>query len=337
MSEIVPKEELRLIYGEIVRGNSYFYSEKYGEVIIKHLTQHDTEMLDVKKLKYKRKAEDKGLPTEAQRVEDLIADKLWTDQNERDIKSAREFVSKMEDTKKKMALKSERQRVQESIDKEIDKLEKLLMEKNDLVGLTSESYSDKKVNDYYIYLSLFKDTKFKEPLFSEEEFDEISEKDLQNIIMHFNKSSSRFEQKTIKRVALSHFFLNNFYLCKDNPFIYYGKPVIDLSYHQADLFSFGRYYKQIMQDMKNPITNEMMDDPDKLTDQYEIEQNKDSVLKEDGKSGEASTIVGATKEDLDALGVSATENLGETVDLNDELMKKGGEMSMEDIMKLHGQ
>ena len=37
------------------------------------------------------------------------------------------------------------------------------MEKNDLVGLTSESYSDKKVNDYYIYLSLFKDMKFKEP------------------------------------------------------------------------------------------------------------------------------------------------------------------------------
>ena len=337
MSQIVPKEELRLIYGEIVRGSSYFYSENYGEVIIKHLTQHDTEMLDIKKLRYKRKAEDKGLPTEEQRVEDLIADKVWTDQNERDIKSGREFISKMEDTKKKMALKSERKRVQESIDQEINKLEKLLMEKNDLVGLTSESYSDKKVNDYYIYLSLFKDTKFKEPLFSEEEFDEISEKDLQNIIIHFNKNSLRFEQKTIKRVALSHFFLNNFYLCKDNPFIYYGKPVIDLSYNQADLFSFGRYYKQIMQDMKNPITNEMMDDPDKLTDQFEIEQNKDSVLKEGGKSGEASTIVGATKEDLDALGVSASQDIGESVDLNDELVKKGGEMSMEDIMKLHGQ
>ena len=76
------------------------------------------------KLKYKRKAEDRGLPTEEQRVEDLIADKLWTDQNERDIKSGREFISKMEDTKKKMALKSERKRVQESIDQEINKLNK---------------------------------------------------------------------------------------------------------------------------------------------------------------------------------------------------------------------
>lgn len=337
MEHTVTKEELRLVYGEIIRGSSYFYSSKYGEVIVKHLTQHDTELLDVKKLKYKRKAEEKGLPTEDQRVEDLIAEKLWSDKNEKDIKSSQDFISKMEDTKKKMALKSERARVQESIDEEIDKLQKTLIEKNELVGLTSESYSNKKVNDYYVYLSLYKDRDFKEPLFSEEEFDEVSESDLEDIVTHFNKSTKRFEPSSIKRIALSSFFLNNFYLCKDNPFIYFGKPVIDLTYHQADLFSFGRYYKQIMQDMKNPITNEMMDDPDKLTDQYEIEQNKEDVLKENGKSGEASTIVGATKEDLDALGVSATENIGETVDLNDELAKKGGVMSMEDIMKLHGQ
>jgi len=337
MLHTVQKEELRLVYGEIIRGCSYFFSKKYGEVIIKHLTQHDTELLDIKKIKYKNKAEERGLPTEKERVEDLIKEDLWTHQKERDMKSSKDFISKMEDTKKKMALKSERKRVQQSINEEIDKLEKLLMEKKDLVGLTSETYSDKKVNDYYIYLSLYKDKDFKTPLFSEEQFDEVSENDLSNIVIHFNKASRRFEQDTIKRIALSHFFLNNFYLCKDNPFIYYGKPVVNLSYHQADLFSFGRYYKQIMQDMKNPVTNEMMDDPDKLTDQFEIEQNKDSVLKADSKSGEASTIVGATKDDLEALGIAATQDIGETVDLNDELNKKGGVMSMEDIMKLHGQ
>ena len=74
-----------------------------------------------------------------------------------------------------------------------------------------------------------------------------------------------------------------------------------------------------------------------LTSSNSASENKGSVLKEDGKSGEASTIVGATKEDLEALGVSATQDIGETVDLNDELAKKGGTMSMEDIMKLHGQ
>jgi hypothetical protein len=88
--------------------------------------------------------------------------------------------------------------------------------------------------------------------------------------------------------------------------------------------------------MKSPLTNEMMDDPDKLIGQHNIEQNKDSVLKEDGKSGSASTIVGATKEDLEALGVSATENLGETIDLNKAVEEKGGTMSMDELIKLHG-
>ena len=77
-NEDIPKEHLRLIYGEIVRGSSYFYSPAFGEVIIKHLTQQDTELLDVKKLKYKTKAEEKGLPTEEERVQDLIKEKTWS-------------------------------------------------------------------------------------------------------------------------------------------------------------------------------------------------------------------------------------------------------------------
>ena len=91
MEHIIPKEELRLVYGEIVRGSSYFNSKKYGDIIIKHLTQEDTEMLDVKKLKYKRKAEEKGLPTEQEKIEDLIKDSLWSHEKERDIKASKDL------------------------------------------------------------------------------------------------------------------------------------------------------------------------------------------------------------------------------------------------------
>ena len=308
MSDKIPAEELRIVYGQIVRGCTFFHSKKFGDIAIKHLTQYDTELLDIKKEKYKRIAEKEGLPTEKERIQDLIKEELWTRQNELDIESSLKFISKMEDTKGKMAL-----------------------------GLTSESYSDKKVNDYFIYLSLYRDDKFEKPLFSEPEFDEISENDLTALIVHFNQATRSFAQINLKRIALSHFFLNNFYLCKDNPFIYFGKAIVDLTYHQADLFSFGRYFKNVMSEMKSPLTNEMMDNPDLLTEQHGIEQNKDSVLKDTADSGTASTVVGATKDDLESLGVAATQNMGETVDLNDELSKKGGTMSMEDIIKLHGQ
>jgi|TARA_R110000765_G_scaffold279986_2_gene377503 hypothetical protein len=337
MSDKIPAEELRIVYGQIVRGCTFFHSKKFGDIAIKHLTQYDTELLDIKKEKYKRIAEKEGLPTEKERIQDLIKEELWTRQNELDIESSLKFISKMEDTKGKMALKSEIRRIAASVEEEEKKLTALLEEKKALVGLTSESYSDKKVNDYFIYLSLYRDDKFEKPLFSEPEFDEISENDLTALIVHFNQATRSFAQINLKRIALSHFFLNNFYLCKDNPFIYFGKAIVDLTYHQADLFSFGRYFKNVMSEMKSPLTNEMMDNPDLLTEQHGIEQNKDSVLKDTADSGTASTVVGATKDDLESLGVAATQNMGETVDLNDELSKKGGTMSMEDIIKLHGQ
>ena len=64
--------------------------------------------------------------------------------------------------------------------------------------------------------------------------------------------------------------------------------------------------------------------------------NKESVLKDGGQSGTASTVVGATKEDLEALGVSTKDNSQDTIDLNEAVAEKGGSMSMDDIIKLHG-
>lgn len=332
----IPTEELRIVYGEIIRGCSHFESDIYGDIVIKHLTGYDTELLDIKKEKYRKKAEKRGLPTEEQRLKDLTEEGLWGKKKDLAIEASRDFISKMTDTRAKMALKSEIRRVTEQIEKEEKKLYGLEEEKKDLVGMTCESYSNKKVNDYYVFISLFKDREFKEPLFSEKEFDEVSEKDLMALIIHFNKVTKKFSQINLKRIAISHFFLNNFYLCKDNPFTFYGRPVVDLTYNQADLFSFGRYFKHVLSEMKGPVTEEMMDNPEKLIEQHNIEQNKDSVLKDGEKSGTASTVVGATKEDLEALGVSTTDNSQDTIDLNKAVAEKGGSMSMDELIKLHG-
>ena len=337
MEDKVPTDELRIVYGEILRGASRLESAKFGEVIVKHLTQSDTEMLDIKRTQYKKRAEEEGLPTEQERIDDLIKEGDWSERKEMDMKNARDFISRMTDTRSKMALKSEIRRLTQQIEEEEEKLLEMELEKKDLIGLTSDSYATKKVNDYYVYISLYRDLECKQLLFSEEQFDEVSEDDLTAIIFHFNKEVRKFSQFNLKRIGLSHFFLNNFYLCDDNPFTFYGKPVMDLTYHQADLFTYGRHFKHLMSEMKSPLTNEMMENPDLLTEQYGIEQNKEAVLKDTDKSGTASTVVGATKEDLESLGVAATQDIGETVDLNDKLAEKGGTMTMEDLIKLHGQ
>ena len=129
--------------------------------------------------------------------------------------------------------------------------------------------------------------------------------------------------------------VSNYYLCKDNPFIFFGKPIVQLTYHQTDLFAYGRYYKHILQDMKNPPSQEVMQDPDRLLELYEIEKNQEERMGDKETTGTASTVVGATAEDLEALGMTKEADPG-AIDLNEEMRKKGGNLSMEDLIKLHG-
>jgi hypothetical protein len=339
MSDSTSQIELRKHYADIVSGHSTCESKKYGLIHAKHLGLRDTQNIDIHRDHHYKEAIKKGLPTGEEKTDLLIKEELWDKEKDKKVKELQDFIERTNETKSKLILKSEVARISEQIEEAEKEVEKILNEKSQLVGLTAEIFADKKVNDYYIYLTLYKDKDFSKPFFTEEEFDELTDNDLSDLILDYNKLSRRFSDRNMKRIALSSFFLNNFYLCKDNPFIYFGKPVIDLTYHQSDLFSYGRYFKHILSEMKHQPPPDVMADPDKLLDQYHIEQNKAKL--DDGKenSGAASTMVGATKEDMEALGMtkeSAGDGEGLVIDLNEEMRKKGGNLSMEDMIKLHG-
>ena len=52
-----------------------------------------------------------------------------------------------------------------------------------------------------------------------------------------------------------------------------------------------------------------------------------------GAEGSATSLVGATKEDLKRLGL---DNPAETINMAKKAAEKGGKLSMDDLMKLHG-
>jgi len=336
MNEKVPKEKLRQVYADILRGRSNRFDVTYGKVFIKHLTVWDTELLDERREEYFVQAEQSGLPNNKERMGMLLEEGTWTQKNEDRQKEQERFILMMGETKKKMLLKSEKDALQLDIERAEKEVDKLIAEKSQLFGLTSEIYADKKINDYYIYLTLYKDEECLGGLFTEEEFDELSDIELSRLVNIYNGASSNFSELNMKRIALSSFFLNNYHLCKDNPFIFFGKPVVDLTYHQADLFAYGRYYKHVLSEMKHPPSADIMQDPDKLIELYEIEKNQEERGGGKDHTGVASTIVGATKEDLEALGMTKDPHDSSVVDLNEEIRKKGGTLSMEDMIKLHG-
>ena len=200
---------------------------------------------------------------------------------------------------------------------------------------TVEGFADKKVNEQYIRLSTYEDEFFEENKFTREEFDELENEDILELVSLYNATTSKFLGDNLKYAALSPIFLNFFYLCDDNVVNFYGKPVVELSFYQAELFGYGMRFKNILSDTKNKPPDHVAEDPEKLIEWAEANKNAEQHLKNDGESedGSATSLVGATKEDLEHLGIDTKT---EGISLQKAAEKSGGSLNMEDLMKLHG-
>mgnify|MGYP003125273615 CR=1 FL=1 len=333
----VEKKHLRRVFTEVVRGFSKSTIDEFGDFYIKHLDVFDSEEIDEKNEEYLSYAKNKGLPTEKEKIKQLKEDELWEDSKEKEIDEITDYIKQLKITKSKFFLKSQIDQMSVQIEDETQKLTKLIEERYALIGLTAEVFASKKINEYYIFKTLYKEPDFKNTLFSEEEYDELSESQLIQLIKKFNHNSSRFSARNLKRIALSPFFLNDFYLCEDNPMSYFGKPLVELTYNQAELFSHAKQFKYMLQEMKHKPSVEVMSDPDKLIEVYDAGKNADKVMSKLDGDSDATTLVGATKEDLKVLGMETSEDAPEQgVDLAKEAAKKGGNLGMDELIKLHG-
>jgi hypothetical protein len=335
MNEDSPSpNKLRMIFADILRGYSVC-EFKDGQFYIKHLSHYDATDLDYEKEKQIKKASESGLEAEADKLKELREAELWSAKEESQIEELEAYVASLNTTKSKLFLSEDRERITQQIEgvkKEISDLE---IKRKELMGLTQESFADKKINELYIFSSTFSDQETKTPLFKKEEEEEMDLQELYELIRAYNSQLSVFSGINLKRIALSGFFLNLFYLCKDNPFTFYGKPAMDLTFYQAELFTHGRYFKNILQNSKNRPPDDIMSDPDKVIEWYESSTNAQEAMNKVNKdSSGGSSIVGASRDEMQKLG--AVDDTEKGIDLMKEAAKKGGELNMQDLIKLHG-
>ena len=143
--------------------------------------------------------------------------------------------------------------------------------------------------------------KLKEQYFSEEEFEDLTSADLDAYTVLHTAVNSQFSDNILKKISVCPFFVNSFFICDNNPNLFFGKPVVELTNYQIDIFSYGRYYKFIMSECRPP-TQDLYDAPQKLVEYYEAAR-KAKEAKESkkglgsGKQSEymGSTLFGATK------------------------------------------
>lgn len=341
MPEIKKAKEvdLKLVFSDVISGYTEINSKIIsGQGYIKHLNIFDNVQTDKLYEDCLNKAINKGLSTEEDQKKYLEKEGIWTQEQENEISGLEIYVNNLKDTKSKLFLKSQIDPMVKDIEEAEQKIYDLGLERAEAIGYTAETYAHKRANEMYIQQAVFKDFQFKTPAISAEEFDHINDAELKELTIDYNKSTEFVTLENIKKISLMPFFCNYFYLCDDNPLTFFGKPVIELSFFQAELFAFGRYFKSLVQDSKASPPDDIKQDPDKLMDFYEMRKNADEVMdKMEQKSGEkagASSLVGATKEDLEAIGIQ--DGVGKTITLNEVAAKKGGNLSMNDFVDLHG-
>jgi hypothetical protein len=300
---------------------------------LKHLSLEDQVDIDQIYDHYFDEAKSRGVPTNDETLKRLIDEKQWSTRQESLIKQEEDFIDNLNKQKKTLYLKSEIQRVNADIESAQKRLYDLKNTKAAFFNRTAESYAEERVNDFYILKCLYKDKKLSQPAFEEHEFDNIDSETLTCIIRQYSEVYKNINDNTIQHLVLQDFF--NLYMpFAENPTEFFGKSVCELTYNQVKLLIYSRFFKNVFQ-QNDKMPQDIKSDPDKIIDYVNANENAKKVIEnKNNKENQATSIVGATTEDLEYVGLKAKGQ--KTLSLADEAKKKGGSLSMDDMMKLFG-
>lgn len=332
---------LKIALAEIINGHSPATSTIFGKFFIKHFSNVDNAEIEQEYSRVYTLAIDNDLPTLEQREVEILENKYWDKAKVDKIRDIERFIPNLRLTKSKLLRDNDKDAVQKQIDDAENELLKLRLIKNALIGSTAESFASKKVNEHFIYQAIFDGPDLKTKKFTNADYDELDESDIRDLVDLYNNSLEKFNERIIKKLSISPQFCNAFHLSNDNPFTFYGKPIIHLTFYQIDLFAHAKYYKSIIQNSTQKVPQEVLNDPDKLIDWFNATQNTEKLIQETDRNlarmgkesgGGGVAIVGLSSEQSKSLGI---KNEG-----GDRLMKmaqaKGGTLTFEDIIRAEG-
>jgi|TARA_R100000482_G_C5127669_1_gene149736 hypothetical protein len=305
------------------------FEASFGFVYIKHHTQSTINKIFKNEQKYRIEAEKRGLQSEKQSMMSLKLDGLWTDEEENSLQNKQTFVDNLKKSLSKIQLPSQRDEHRKLINREQKNLFELESKKRELIGITSESYSKKRVNAEFLNSITFMDEDCHKPFLDDMIYDDTEN---QNEIRGIHESfMTKFSDDAISRAVLSPFFSPYFGFSK-SPDIIFGKAMIHMTAYQLKIINYAKNFLSIFENCPKTIPSHVARDPELLIEFYDSVTNEKSKSK--ARTGEMGgrTMVGATKSDIEQLAHDDEDG----INLSDAVKAKGGHMNMQDLMKLHG-
>mgnify|MGYP005994240313 CR=1 FL=1 len=322
-------DELADIIVEVFDGVTVLDSS-FGPIYIKHFHQLDTRKILAKKKVYLFEAKKRGLMTEKEALDSLIADEMWDMDSESKIQEKKKFIENLRASLVKIQLPSQRENHKKLINLEEEKLNSLSFEREKLIGLTAEKYVEKKVNKEFFEALLFADKDCETSALSDVDYNEFDKiKEIANLEGAFFK---RMSDANISTAVLSPFF-SPYLAYAEDVLGMFGTPLKNLTAFQLKMLTYARSFLNIFKNSQKTIPDYIAKDPELLIEFYEAQKNEGTQRRTKASEGSGgSTYFGANKEDLEAMKKSDET----TVSLSDEIKKKGGKLDMKQMMELHG-
>jgi hypothetical protein len=326
-------EKYHELYRDIAFGYSRVLDEDGNPVFVKHLKELEKEYSYHQYKISIETAERKGLANEKDTIQLLIDQKVWSEREEKRIEELKDELSGLESTHDKLIIKKQKDSINKDILKAQTELLNLQRTRVQHLGLTAEGFASKKQTEDTVLMALFKDRELKNLLYSKEEFDLLTDMEVNKLSeLYFNAIFKRFMSDNLKKVAISPFFMSLFNVCNDSVYNFYGKSVLHLTHLQIAVFTMAKYYKQLMSNSK-VAPDTYQNSPEDLIEWYESQNSLRQVGSgKQGGDGGGRSVIGANKEELKSL-----ESEGEEViDVSKAIEESGGKMDFDEILKMHG-
>ncbi len=325
--ESLSNSKLFLLFAEIKKG----YSKRNfrgSPIFIKHLGIVERSYFDYRYQEFYEHAVKQGIPTEDEALKQCVLDQFWTDDDEKEIKKLKDYIERLNLTRKNLFKSKEIKAIEDQVREEKVKLIVKLTQRRELLGKTAEEYAGNRSNDYIIYESFYKDEEFKNKLFSMEDFEEMTYENLIEYILFYNEYMKEFAEINLQKITLLDFF-HLYFLVLDYPTEFFGKPMVDLTDFQTRMILYGKIFKNIFESVEH-IPDNVRQNPEALlqyNDKSKAKKNFESKTKQNDDAS-ASMVFGASKEEIAEMGGSGKS-------LN-QIMKEKKVLNMDELMKLHG-
>ena len=289
------------------------YSETLYEqtpLYIKHFGLKNQDELDRQAEKISERYRKSGLRSSEEILKECEENGTWTPKDEASLASQKQFIGTLENTRKALLIPSQKDKLEVKIEELEKKLAEDKTKKRALLAESRESFTERRISDLTILHSLFRDKKLEDLFFSPEDFDELERSDIYDLVSIYNKAFKKLSIENIKLLSLSGMFSNYYSVVEKDPCKMFNKGPLELTFFQLNLLNYAQVFRSIFKNIPN-IPDEIKNNPDKLLEFAESGSKNEAAIRKAQEKGDpnrtrAGSMMGATKEDMEKMGMDTS-------------------------------